>query len=106
MRTHAGDRRATGRHGDAGGLASTAGLRARVATYVALMLIAMAITGPGVLLGNHFLHAGVWDQTVAGAPWLVHAVTAVALLGVLLTVRGLRAFGVDGPRALSVAAGP
>jgi hypothetical protein len=48
----------------------------------------------------------VWDQTVAGAPWLVHAVTAVALLGVLLTVRGLRAFGVDGPRALSVAAGP
>ena len=84
---------------------ATAGLRARGATYVALMLIAMAITGPGVLLGNHFLHAGVWDQTVAGAPWLVHAVTAVALLGVLLTVRGLRTFGVDGPRSRSVAAG-
>ena len=81
------------------------GLRARVATYVALMLIAMAITGPGVLLGNHFLHAGVWDQTVAGAPWLVHAVTAAALLGVLLTARGLRVFGVDGPRSRSVAAG-
>lgn len=81
---------------------AAAGLRARGATYVALMLIAMAITGPGVLLGNHFLHAGVWDQTVAGAPWLVHAVTAVALCAVLLTWRGLGAFGVDGPRARRV----
>lgn len=81
---------------------ATAGLRARVATYVALMLIAMAITGPGVLLGNHFLHAGVWGQMVAGAPWLVHAVTGVALCAVLLTWRGLGAFGVDGPRVRRV----
>lgn len=83
---------------------ATAGLRARVATYVVLMVTAMAVTGPGVMLGNRLLRAGVWDQTVAGAPWLVHAVTGVAVLAALLTVQNLRQFADAGPRLRSVAA--
>jgi hypothetical protein len=77
---------------------ATAGLRARAATYVVLMVSAMAVTGPGVMLGNRLLRAGVWDQPIAGAPWLVHAVTGAALLAALFTVRSLRTFADDRPR--------
>lgn len=77
---------------------ATAGLRARVATYLVLMVTAMAVTGPGALLGNHFLRAGVWDQTIAGAPRLVHAVTGAALLTALFTMRSLRKFATGSPR--------
>jgi hypothetical protein len=65
------------------------------------MVSAMAVTGPGVLLGNRLLRAGVWDRTVAGAPWLVHAVTGAALLAALLTVRNLRKFAHGNPQPLS-----
>lgn len=66
-----------------------AGVRGRPAVFLFGALAGMAVTGPLLSALDRLLRSGVLAGPVAGAPVLVHAVTAMCLLGMGLTARWL-----------------
>lgn len=66
-----------------------AGVRARPGVFVFGALAGIAVTGPPLSALDRLVQSGLLAGRVGGAPWLVHAVTALCLLGVALTVRWL-----------------
>lgn len=66
---------------------ATAGWRLRPLAYTLAMLAAILVTGPGSALGNRWLQGMPAGAVVAGAPWPVHAVTALAVLLALASGR-------------------
>lgn len=66
-----------------------AGVRARLAVFLCGSLAGIAVTGPLLPALNRLLQVDALAAPVAGAPWLVHAVTLLCLLGALLSARWL-----------------
>jgi hypothetical protein len=66
-----------------------AGVRARLAVFLCGALAGIVVTGSLLPALNRLLHVDALAAPVAGAPWLVHAVTLLCLLGMVLSVRWL-----------------
>lgn len=66
-----------------------AGVRARLAVFLCGTLAGIVVTGPLLPALNRLLQVNALATPVAGAPWLVHAVTLLCLLGAVLGVRWL-----------------